>query len=278
MNIGSIIIPAHNEAASIARCLSSILRDAQRGEFEIIVACNGCTDDTARIARGFGPDVTVVELEEGNKVGAVNFANALASHFPRLYVDADLVVSTKSARALLSAVTAPNCLAAIGRMELDTSGASLAMRHYYEIWSRNAYLSAGKFGGVYALSREAVEMLGVLPRVINDDEYVRRQIPAGQVTFVPQCSFVARVPRTFTDLLKVRRRVHRGNRQLAQMGRKEARQSGSSLGLFSLALRQPRLWLGLAVYVAVNLMARREPAKGEFVWARDESSRRVAQS
>ena len=79
-------------------------------------------------------------------------------------------------------------------------------------------------------------MLGVLPRVINDDEYVRRQIPAGQVTFVPQCSFVARVPRTFTDLLKVRRRVHRGNRQLAQMGGKADKETGSSLGLVSLAL------------------------------------------
>jgi hypothetical protein len=86
------------------------------------------------------------------------------------------------------------------------------------------------------------------------------------------------VPRTFTDLLKVRRRVHRGNRQLAQLGRSQPRQSGSSLGLVGSALSRPRLWLGLAVYVAVNLMARREAGKGEFVWARDESSRRVTQS
>ncbi len=57
--------PAHNEAAVIERCLGAILADAPPGTPEIIVVCNGCTDDTAARARKFGAGVTVIELERG---------------------------------------------------------------------------------------------------------------------------------------------------------------------------------------------------------------------
>ena len=59
----NIIIPAHNEEASIGRCLSALLSGSHPGEFEIIVVCNGCSDGTANVARGFGSTVRVVELE-----------------------------------------------------------------------------------------------------------------------------------------------------------------------------------------------------------------------
>jgi glycosyltransferase involved in cell wall biosynthesis len=57
----SFVIPAYNEAATIGRCLDSILRalQGQPGDSEIIVVDNGSTDDTAAIA-GRYPGVTVV--------------------------------------------------------------------------------------------------------------------------------------------------------------------------------------------------------------------------
>jgi cellulose synthase/poly-beta-1,6-N-acetylglucosamine synthase-like glycosyltransferase len=39
--MSSVVIPAHNEAAVIGRCLSSILMDAEPGEFEVVVVCKG---------------------------------------------------------------------------------------------------------------------------------------------------------------------------------------------------------------------------------------------
>ena len=51
------------------------------------------------------------------------------------------------------------------------------LRQYYAVWMRQAYLANGKFGGAYALSEAGCRQVGILPPVINDDEYVRRRIP-----------------------------------------------------------------------------------------------------
>lgn len=272
---GSIIIPAYNEASGIARCLSALVRDARSGEFDIVVVCNGCTDETAAIARGFGGSVRVLELAEGNKTAALNAGNEAALYYPRLYLDGDLELSTLHARALLAKAGEGRWLAAVGRMELDLPGASALLRSYYAVWALNGYLSRGKFGGAYALSREGVELAGQLPRVINDDEFVRRKIPADKICFLPQCSFTAKAPRTFRDLYKVRRRVHRGNRQLAAMGI-AAKDAGGSRRVVSAALAKPRLWAGLAAYGFVNALARRASRSETFTWERDESSRAPA--
>ena len=52
----SVIIPAHNEEKYIKRCIISIKKAAKRfkGNTEIIVVCNRCTDDTAEIAKENG--------------------------------------------------------------------------------------------------------------------------------------------------------------------------------------------------------------------------------
>lgn len=275
--IGSIIIPAHNEEASIGRCLSTLLEGATPGAYEIIVVCNGCSDGTANEARAFGSMVRVIEIEVGSKVIAVNLGNQAARFHPRLYLDADLELTASSARALLLAAASGDCLAAIGQMETDRADVPWLMRQYYAVWSRHGYLKNGKFGGAYALSEQGCAVVGVLPPVINDDEYVRRRIPLQNVRVVPGCSFKARLPRTFRDLLAVRTRVHRGNRQLKEL----ARASGSAAVpvnpashlMLSVSTR-PRLWLGAVTYVAVNAIAKLRARKPAVRWGRDESSRR----
>jgi glycosyltransferase involved in cell wall biosynthesis len=275
----SIIIPAHNEEASIARCLASLLADCRPGEFEVIVVCNGCTDRTGEIARSFGAPVRVIEIRTGNKVLALNIANLAARGYPRLYLDADLEISTSSARKLIAAARGEGVLAAIGRMELDFSGVGHALRQYYRIWSSHAYLAAGKFGGAYALSEAGCRLVGTLPRVTNDDEYVRRVIPADGVRLVSECAFVARMPRTFADLLRVRRRVYRGNRELQRMAgieRRKTEASGSSNALVSMLRRhagKPSMWPGLLIFAAINTAARFGTGAGHQAWGRDESTR-----
>lgn len=55
----SIIIPAHNEEKYIVRCIHSIRNSASRfkGNVEIIVVCNRCTDRTGEIAKELGARV-----------------------------------------------------------------------------------------------------------------------------------------------------------------------------------------------------------------------------
>jgi glycosyltransferase involved in cell wall biosynthesis len=278
--LGSVIIPAHNEEASIGRCLSALLAGARPGEFEVIVVCNGCADGTANAARAFGSMVRVIEIEIGSKIIAVNLGNKAARHYPRLYLDADLELSTRAARALFAAAADPACHAAIGRMETAVTEVPWLLRQYYAVWKRQSYLANGKFGGAYALSEAGCRHLGVLPPVINDDEYVRRRIPLDKVRLVEGCSFTAQMPRTLGDLVAVRTRVHRGNRQLREL----TRASGSALppqagqqslrGLAATAWRRPDLWPGLLTYVAVNAVSKLRARRQAAGWGRDESTRR----
>ena len=94
MNGISIVIPAHNEASIIERTLRSILSCKLDRELEIIVVANGCTDDTAARARAVPGPITVIETPIGNKVHALNLGDREARHFPRAYLDADILLES----------------------------------------------------------------------------------------------------------------------------------------------------------------------------------------
>ena len=129
----SVVIPAHNEAAVIARTLSSVLSDAQPGEFEIVLVCNGCSDDTAECARNAAPEARVIETATASKTAALNLGIRFASFFPHIYLDADLEVSSKDLRALLRPLERGKAIAATGRMAVDLSGSSYWVRAFYRV-------------------------------------------------------------------------------------------------------------------------------------------------
>ena len=54
----SIIIPAHNEENRIQKTLDKLVDEfykdnKERGDYEIIVVCNGCRDNTYNIVKGY---------------------------------------------------------------------------------------------------------------------------------------------------------------------------------------------------------------------------------
>ena len=57
----SVIIPAYNAEKYIGRCLDSIYNQTHRN-FECIVVCDSCTDNTAQIARSYGARVFEVNV------------------------------------------------------------------------------------------------------------------------------------------------------------------------------------------------------------------------
>src|SRR5690606_19701895 len=147
----SVVVPACNEEGVIRRCLDAILGDARPGEIEVVVACNGCVDRTAAIARGV-PGVVVVETAERSKARALNLGDAHASAFPRLYVDADVRLSTDAVRSLAAALRDGAALAA-PRAAIRTDHASWPVRAFHRAWEATPYFRAGFVGcGVYALS------------------------------------------------------------------------------------------------------------------------------
>ena len=90
----SVIIPAHDEGGVIDRCLEALDEDARAGRLEVVVAANGCTDDTVERARRH-TGVQVLDLPAPSKVQAINAADAVATAFPRIYLDADIVLDMR---------------------------------------------------------------------------------------------------------------------------------------------------------------------------------------
>ena len=88
--LGSIVIPAHDEGRVIERTLAPLVPLAHSGAVEVVVAANGCSDDTVARARQV-PGVRVLNLAEASKVAALNAADATTDAFPRIYLDADVV-------------------------------------------------------------------------------------------------------------------------------------------------------------------------------------------
>src|SRR6187431_2740219 len=94
----SIVIPAHDEESVIGRCLAALTDGAAEGELDVVVVCNGCKDGTAAAARAAAPAARVIEIEAASKPRALNAGDAAARAFPRLYVDADVVLSLAAVR------------------------------------------------------------------------------------------------------------------------------------------------------------------------------------
>ena len=57
----SVIIPAHNSAKYVARALTSI-RQQTFTDYELIVVCDSCTDDTAEIAMSYNANLIITDF------------------------------------------------------------------------------------------------------------------------------------------------------------------------------------------------------------------------
>jgi GT2 family glycosyltransferase len=100
----SILIPARNEAASIAQTVQAALRSTD-GQVEVIVLDDGSTDQTAQLARTAGATVvTAPELPQGwvGKPHACWVLAGLAQHDWFLFLDADVTVQPQAVSALLA--------------------------------------------------------------------------------------------------------------------------------------------------------------------------------
>src|SRR5690242_6288077 len=155
----SVVVPAHNEERVIAANLHRLLADAQPGEFDIVVVCNGCTDRTADAARAV-PNVRVAELAEAGKPAALAYGDTLAVGFPRLYLDADIALDAASARLLAAAVSEPGVHAAAPSRRFTLDRSPLLVRAYYSVWELLPAVRDGLFGrGAIAVSAAGHERI-----------------------------------------------------------------------------------------------------------------------
>ncbi len=273
----SVIVPAHNESAGIGRLLRLLTMGTSDAEVEVVVACNGCSDDTADAARAF-EGVLVVEIPDASKRLALEAGDAAAHHPTRAYVDADVAVSRRDLMILVGTLTG-GVLAAGPERRLSLGSSSWAVRWYYDVWQRLPQVRAGLFGrGMIVLSPEGHERVRGLPSVMSDDLAISEAFADSERAIVQSAVVVIECPRTVRDLVRRRMRIATGNSQLDAMGMRSAASRTSVSDLLSIATASPALAAKVALFVAVTsigrLLARRRIQQGDFTtWLRDESSR-----
>lgn len=272
----SVIIPAHNEETVIARCLRAIVTGAAEGELEVVVACNGCTDRTAQIARAFGPPVRVVEIPVASKTAALNAAEECVTSFPRFYVDADVVLDFASIRAMARVLERGDVHFATPSLRLDLSRSSWPVRAFYCVWTQLPYnREHGQVGtGVYALSQVGRTRFLHFPDVINDDGFVRFRFAPAERSTVSEATSLVTPPRRFVSLIRAKTRVCRGRRQLRHLEMMSSGDRPRALPVVLWLLPRPTLWSAFLVYLCTVMLVRLHSTSSPSVhasWNRDDS-------
>lgn len=207
-----VLVPAHDEAAYVQRCIAS-LQACTAGEVDvsIVVVADNCSDDTAALARAAG--ARVLERRDAQRRGK---GWALAFGFEALLapgIDAVAIVDADS-------VVEPNFIAELCR--LFSAGADAVQVHYGVLnpeRSRRARLlhvallainlvrprgrdrcglSAGIMGNGFALSRATLQAVPYTARsLVEDVEYHLQLVRAGkQVWFSDRTAVRAEMPVT----------------------------------------------------------------------------------
>ncbi len=275
----TVIIAAHNEEAVIGSCLDALRHQRGVMPLEIIVSANACSDATAEIARERG--AIVVERSEPGKAAAINAAEMVASSFPRVYLDADILVPPDGLASVLGAfVQAPAPLAVVPRRVVAMEGRPWPVRAYFAINTRLPVFRDGIFGrGMIAVSQEGRGRFEVFPTLIADDLFLDAQFTAAEKMHADSVCVTVEAPFTTADLLSRLVRVRRGNVQLRAAvaeGDVDGQVRGSDRWAWlRVVARRPWLAFHGVAYVWITLVAsRRARSVDAAEWGRDESTRR----
>lgn len=276
----AVIIPAHNEAKLITRCVNSVTASARHsGYCQIVVVADNCTDNTEALAAATGARVIVRDNPELRGKGyALNlaFQQLEQDHLDAfLIVDADSVVSTnligEVKRALAGGAAAVQC-----RYRILDAGQSLRTRvmdlaflafNVMRPKGRSGWgLSAGILGNGFALSAEALRRAPWdAASIVEDLEYHLRLVTASQrVDFInaatvfgatPPGGRAARAQRLRWEGGRLRMAREWCPRLAAEILRGKWRSAEPLLDLLLLPLSYHVLLLGLAFLVLPNPLA-----------------------
>jgi hypothetical protein len=273
---GSIVIPAWNEGAVIERTLRTLFDGllTPAGVPDVVLAANGCTDDTVDRVRRLGLPIRILDLPPVGKAAAIRAAEGVVSDLPRLYLDADVVLHGSAANTVLETLQSGS-LAARPPVQYDVTGCSWPVRSFYRTRSKLPSVNRDLCGaGIYGVSAEGRARFEQIPDVTGDDLFVARHFSEDEVV-VPSCRAVeVRVPRTTAALVRTLTRVYAGNRTLARSHPQLAAPTTSTTMRELLDLADsPMHAVEVAVYAALVIAGRVGSRRRTGMWARDHTAR-----
>jgi biofilm PGA synthesis N-glycosyltransferase PgaC len=126
----TVIVPAYNEAVSVADTIRSL--QAQTVPPAAIIVVDDCsTDGTGDVARSLGAHVVRPASNTGSKAGAQTFALQFVRTALVIATDADTTLAPDAIERILPVFSDPNVAAACG---------SVIPRHINSIWERGRYV------------------------------------------------------------------------------------------------------------------------------------------
>ncbi len=285
-SFASIIIPAHNEAATIVSTVQSLLDDPRREALDVVVVCNGCTDDTAALAAALGAPVRVIESPIASKAAALELGRQSTADGPRIYVDADVTVTPGTVSAIVSQLARPGIEAASVVRGFRSDGATWPMRKYLEISSYAPYFSDNLVGaGLFGVTAAGSDSLGAFPDIIADDLFVGTHFPADARAVAADATFQPLLSKRLRDLLQIETRCQAGRVQFVEWAERNniaVHDQAEGLSWVPKLAKRPSNWPGLAVFIYAKLAVRarylwRRRRGTATSWTRDQQARDQAQ-
>lgn len=171
----TFVVPAHNEAQTIGKKLAA-LKQTKYPNFNIIVACDGCEDDTVDIAKkAIGESNVIEEINRKGKTNIINKSVAAAQGDIIIFTDASVILKSDVATNLVSYFADPE-IGCVGGQLIHTDEAetqtteSVSLFRRYENLLRINESSTGSMvgadGSLFAIRRELFEPW---PEYIIDD-------------------------------------------------------------------------------------------------------------
>lgn len=197
MPVISVIVPALNEEAVLARCLASLRKQRLAADcFEVIVVDNGSTDQTREIARSFSGwlPLTVIE-RSGVRISALrNSGAAIAKGELLAFLDADCVACEHWLRQIVDLLRA-DPLRIVGAQYRIPPGSSWVARAWYgDLWRLKDGPVSYVPGGDLAVARELFMNIGGFDETIvtsEDTEFCERAAASGvPILALPSLSVV----------------------------------------------------------------------------------------
>jgi len=267
----TIIIAAFNEASCIRGTLSSLGSGTSKA-FQVLVVCNGCTDNTEEIISSEFPLIFKENRESASKSLAIRHAESLDIGYPRLYLDADITLSENDAEKLINTAQEHTEAALfVPHSHIDTQASDQLVKTYYQAWYSTPHVKLLGFGsGAYLLNQSGREKFGLWPELIADDGFLRTLFKINEICIIDNTLVTVKAPKTIWALLKIKTRSKFGNLELKKQYKINRIELPNNSRLQMSLLQR-------LVYSAINVVAlvwaHSNQLTGNAKWHRDNSNR-----
>ena len=233
----TVLIPAHDEEAVLARTLAS-LAEQTRAPDRVVVIADNCSDATVEIALAHRVEVFETVANTEKKAGALNQQLAVLLpgtelHDVVMVMDADSTLAPEFLEVALDLLEADRELVAVGGLFYGESGGRLIGQFQRNEYARYQRLVARKLDRVFVLTGTGSVIRAYALRAVAEARGPLLPGPVGQVydtlaltedneltlalrtlgarmTSPPQCRVTTEIMTRWRDLWRQRLRWHRG--------------------------------------------------------------------